>query len=400
MIVPIDYADPSQGTTAIALAKRAATGQKRGTLFVNPGGPGRSGILFLEYFPEVPALNAIYDIVGFDPRGVEQSDPLGCLDTAGEDALVAANLDPRHPEDLQQSIVLLREEGEACLRTNPRLARHVTTVETAKDLDVLRAVVGDDSLNYFGASYGTYLGATYATLFPERVGRLVLDGAVDPSLTPEQEALNAAKGFQTAFEAFADDCLAAPPCALGSSRDEIVTKVSDLITGLHAQPLKTDDPERPLTQWLGYLGIIAPLYAESVWPELNRALVLAFDGFGTALLDLADWLMARTADGYSTNAVDASFAISCLDYPLKPSGPPPAESEFLEASPVFGQMLYGASSGWLRRLADHADRARPGLLHPGRGPDPRRRHHPRSRHPVRQRSEARRAASDRGAPHP
>ena len=211
----------------------------------------------------MPALNAIYDIVGFDPRGVEQSDPLGCLDTAGEDALIAANLDPRHPEDLQQSIVLLREEGEACLRTNPRLARHVTTVETAKDLDVLRAVVGDDSLNYFGASYGTYLGATYAALFPERVGRLVLDGAVDPSLTPEQEALNAAEGFQTAFEAFADDCLAAPPCALGSSRDEIVTKVSDLITGLHAQPLKTDDPERPLTQSLGYLGIIAPLYAES-----------------------------------------------------------------------------------------------------------------------------------------
>ena len=350
MIVPIDYADPSQGTTAIALAKRAATGQKRGTLFVNPGGPGRSGIQYLEYFPEVPALNAIYDIVGFDPRGVGQSDPLGCLDAAGEDALIAANLDPRHPEDLQQSIVLLREEGEACLRTNPRLARHVTTVETAKDLDVLRAVVGDDSLNYFGASYGTYLGATYAALFPERVGRLVLDGAVDPSLTPEQEALNAAKGFQTAFEAFADDCLAAPPCALGSSRDEIVTKVSDLITGLHAQPLKTDDPERPLTQWLGYLGIIAPLYAESVWPELNRALVLAFDGFGTALLDLADWLMARTADGYSTNAVDASFAINCLDYPLKPSGPPPAESEFLEASPVFGQMLYGTAlagcDGW------------------------------------------------------
>ena len=90
MIVPIDYADPSQGTTAIALAKRAATGQKRGTLFVNPGGPGRSGIHYLlEYFPEVPALNAIYDIVGFDPRGVEQSDPLGCLDTAGEDALIA-----------------------------------------------------------------------------------------------------------------------------------------------------------------------------------------------------------------------------------------------------------------------------------------------------------------------
>ena len=188
VIVPIDYADPSQGTTAIALAKRAATGRKRGTLFVNPGGPGGSGIHYLHEYVDASELNATYDIVGFDPRGVGQSDPLGCLDTAGEDALIAANVDPRHPEDLQQSIVLLRQAGEACLRTNPRLARHVTSVETAKDLDVLRAVVGDDSLNYFGASYGTYLGATYAALFPERVGRLVLDGAYDPSLPLRRKA--------------------------------------------------------------------------------------------------------------------------------------------------------------------------------------------------------------------
>ena len=122
-----------------------------------------------------------------------------------------------------------------------------------------------------------------------------------------------------------------------------MSKVSDLITGLHAQPLKTDDPERPLTQWLGYLGIIAALYAESLWPELNRALVLAFGGYGTALRALADWLMGRTPDGYSTNATNANIAINCLDYPLKPSGTPPAESEFLEASPAFGQMLYGSA---------------------------------------------------------
>jgi pimeloyl-ACP methyl ester carboxylesterase len=342
-IVPIDYADPSAGTTTIALARQQATGEKIGTLFINPGGPGGSGVDFLGAFALLvsPEVSDAYDIVGFDPRGVGASDPLGCLDTEDLDTLLATDVDPDDPTSVEAYAALVEGQAEACLATNPQLAQHVTTVETAMDLDVLRALVGDDQLHYYGASYGTFLGATYAALFPEHAGRLVLDGAMDPSLSAAQTALRQAGGFQLAFDDYAADCVA-NECEVGGSVDKIEQQVIDLFATTQDSPLPTDDPDRPLTQALAFYGIAEPLYSQELWPVLTDALVAASDGDGTTLLALADEYNQRTPDGYATNLQQANSAINGLDCKIAPEPEStPTEDDFLAASPLFGAIVFG-----------------------------------------------------------
>ena len=343
--VPIDYDDPSAGTTTIAMSRSAATGDRQGSLFVNPGGPGGSGVDFTFSLIALgsPELSEAYDLIGFDPRGVGTSDPLGCLDTAGLDELLATDVDPDNQASVDAFGELVGAQGDACLATNPQLAQHVTTVETAKDLDVMRSLVGDEQLNYYGASYGTFLGATYAALFPEQVGRLVLDGAVDPSLSAIQQTLRQAGGFQLAFDDYLADCLA-NDCPLGSSADEVEAKVTELFATAAATPLPTDNPERPLTQTLAVYGIVAPLYAPDVWPVLTESLTAAFDGDGTLLLAAADQYTGRGPDEYFSNQAQAQTAITCLDAQI--AGEPdsaPTEDDFLAASPLFGAQFYGLS---------------------------------------------------------
>ncbi len=317
--VPIDYDDPSAGTTTINMSRLAATGDRQGSLFMNPGGPGGSGVDFNFSFAALgsPELGEAYDLIGFDPRRVGTSDPLGCLDTAGLDELIATVVDPEDQASVDAFGELVAEQGEACLATNPQLAQHVTTVETAKDLDVMRSLVGDEQLNYYGASYGTFLGATYAALFPEQVGRLVLDGAVDPSLSAFQQTLRQAGGFQLAFDDYLADCLA-NDCPLGSSADEIEAKVTDLFATAAATPLPTDNPDRPLTQTLALYGIVAPLYSQDIWPTLTESLTAAFDGDGTQLLFAADSYNDRGPDADFDNAAQAYTAITCLDAQIAP----------------------------------------------------------------------------------
>ena len=343
--VPIDYDDPSAGTTTINMSRLAATGDRQGSLFMNPGGPGGSGVDFNFSFGALgsPELGEVYDLIGFDPRGVGTSDPLGCLDTAGLDELIATVVDPEDQASVDAFGELIAEQGEACLATNPQLAQHVTTVETAKDLDVMRSLVGDEQLNYYGASYGTFLGATYAALFPEQVGRLVLDGAVDPSLSAFQQTLRQAGGFQLAFDDYVADCLA-NDCPLGSSADEIEAKVTDLFATAAATPLPTDNPDRPLTQTLALYGIVAPLYSQDIWPTLTESLTAAFDGDGTQLLFAADSYNDRGPDAYFDNAAQAYTAITCLDAQIAPEPDSvPTQDDFLAASPVFGTQFYGLS---------------------------------------------------------
>lgn len=341
--VPIDYSDPAAGTTTIALEKQSATGSKQGTLFINPGGPGGSGVEFLPAFSFLApgALGNAYDIIGFDPRGVGASDPLGCIDAEGLDELLAASLDAGDPAAVEQVRSLYADMAEGCLETNPQLAQHVTTVETARDLDVLRALVGEEQLDYYGASYGTYLGATYAALFPERVGRMVLDGAADPSLSQAEMRLVQGGGFQLAFEDYVADCLTAD-CPLGASLEEVEQKVADLLEATATEPLATDDPDRPLTQSFALYGITAPLYSQDQWPVLTEALVAAFGGDGSQLLAIADLDNQRTAEGYANNLTQVNAAINCLDTPLKPEpATTPTLDDFVAASPLFGRLVAG-----------------------------------------------------------
>ena len=316
--MPLDYADPTGETVSIALEKRVADGDRIGTIFVNPGGPGGSGVEFVEQVEQTfraPVLKR-YDIVGFDPRGVGISDPVDCYDTRGMDEFIGVDPSPDDDAEEQEAIAATEQFSAACLEETGDLLAHVSTIEVARDLDVLRGVVGDDTLTYYGASYGTTLGSTYAELFPDKAGRMVLDGATDPSLSVEESNKSQAAGFQRALEAYLDDCLAVQGCPFEGDRDVALDKVEAFLEGLDENPLPTDDPDRPLTESLGFFGIAVTLYDQESWQYLTQAFSEAFEGDGTTMLFLADFYFSRENGEFTDNSAEVIYAVNCLDNPL------------------------------------------------------------------------------------
>lgn len=341
--VPVDYAKPDGDTLVLKVRKSPAgdAGDKVGSLFINPGGPGGSGIDYLSTFTSGADDDILekYDVIGFDPRGVGTSTPLKCLDDGALDDFV--NLDP-DPDTAAEETAYgegSKTMGKACESNSGELAAHVSTVEVAKDLDVMRALVGDDELHYLGASYGTYIGSVYAELFPKKVGRLVLDGALDPTLDSKGLNLGQAKGFQTALVAYIKSCLDKSSCPLGTSEAAAQDKIKKFLDQLDATPLKTDDPERPLTQSLGFYAIALPLYSEQSWPVLTQIFQAAFDGNGGPMLRVADQYLSRTQSGYKDNSAQVIYAVNCLDKPESTTAADvkASEDEFTKISPVFGR---------------------------------------------------------------
>lgn len=306
--VPLDYETPSGDRITLALARRPATQQPRlGTLFVNPGGPGASGKAFL------PAFNAEglgqYDIVSWDPRGVGESAPVTCLQGKDADAYLDVDASPDTPAEMDALGAAQRTFAQACLRNSgEELLAHVSTQETARDLDLLRSALGDEKLTYFGYSYGTRIAAAYAELFPDKVGRLVFDAPVD--ISPEQ-AVPQTVGFDRALDHYAQWC-AATSCGLGTSSSAVVLRLRGFLDGLDSRPLKVGD--RRLTESLAATGLAAQLYGgRPAWPKLTASVRDALDGKGDALLAAVDSLNARRDDG-SYGSLFASFlAISCAD---------------------------------------------------------------------------------------
>ena len=348
--VPIDYDKPTDKTLRLRVEIRPADSPDPiGQLFINPGGPGGSGVEFLSAFAGGASKKVLdgYDIVGFDPRGVGDSTPLKCLSDKALDAF--ANVDP-DPDD-QAEITDLRqgtiELGNACRENSGELASHVSTLEAAKDIDVLRALLGQKKLDYYGASYGTQLGATYAQLFPAKVGRIVLDGAVDPSLDDAQQGLGQAEGFQRALTAYIADCIKKTACPLGTDPAAAQRKLSDFMQGLDQKPLKTNG-ERVVTEALGFYGIAVTLYARENWPALTSELTQAFKGDGTIMLSLADLYLGRQSDGsYKDNSNESIYAVRCLDSigsstvaEVKSSIP-----AYEKISPAFGRPLAWSALG-------------------------------------------------------
>ena len=213
VLAPLDYAKPDGTAITLALARRAATADQRmGTLFINPGGPGGSGTSYVAFFnPE--GLEG-YDIVGWDPRGVGYSTPVACMGSAELDRFYALDGTPDDQAEERVRTEAVQAFGRSCLERSGGLLQHVSTVETVKDLELLRGLVGDDKLNYFGSSYGTRIGATYAELYPQRVGRMVLDGSVNIS---GSDTISQTEGFERALNNFAHWC-AAQRCRLGAAR--------------------------------------------------------------------------------------------------------------------------------------------------------------------------------------
>ena len=350
LTVPLDYAHPDGRTIRLAILRVPAQDRSHriGQLVVDPGGPGVPATQYAAAGSMAfgTTVARYFGLVGMDPRGVGQSTPLQCLDTQQEDAFLNTDPSPDTPAEVAQVDAAIRKLGEACLAHDRGLTEHMSTVEAAKDMDVLRAALGEPKLDYHGASYGTFLGATYANLFPGHVGKMVLDGAIDPALSNEQFALGQAHGFQTALDAFVDYCIAGGSCPLGDSKQAALDRISAFLRQVDQHPLGTGT-DRPLTEALATSGIAYPLYARQLWPSLKDALRQALDhGDGSALLTLADTYNDRGPRGFQDNSTNALYAVNCIDHDdFVPSSQVPRYfPAFEKAAPTFARWFaYGLS---------------------------------------------------------
>ena len=315
--VPTDPAEPDGATTSIALARKQSTGsraQRIGSLLLNPGGPGGSGIEFLSNaalaFPK--DLTDRFDLVSFDPRGVGRSDPVLCLDDAAKDEQIAGDLTPDTPEE--QATATARETAlrDGCVTNNPDLVTHMSTADVAADLDRIRAAVGDDKLNYLGFSYGTAIGAVYASLHPDRVRAMVLDGSVSPGATPEEEALVQATGFERALQRFVDACNANPKCPLAP---DAAGAIAATRASLAQQPVEVSSPKgaRLLGPDQFDFGLGTALYDTSLWQSTAQAVKDIRTGGAERIFSLVDRQTGRKSDGTYDNSSDAQVMVNCSD---------------------------------------------------------------------------------------
>jgi len=343
--VPIDYTNLPLGTFDIAVIKYPALQplKKLGAIVVNPGGPGGSGVdyaLGAEYIFSPNILDR-YDIVGFDPRGVSRSAPIDCLDDKQTDAAYAEDTKPDSPAELEKAIKLAQDYVKTCQAKNPYIA-HYSTADAARDMDILRAALGEKRLNYMGKSYGTYLGTLYAQFFPNNVGKFVLDGAIDPNIGITEQNMTQAIGFDAALNAFIDDCFKQKDCVLPQPRSEAIASIKAIFQAAAAKPLPTQS-SRLATESLLVLGTASALYDnESGWPDLRKALKEAQEGRGDTFLRLADIYSGRDEKGhYSNNEYDSGIVIDCLDWrePRTVSQMTSDAQLFAERAPVFGPYL-------------------------------------------------------------
>jgi pimeloyl-ACP methyl ester carboxylesterase len=311
-----------------------------------------------------------FDIVGFDPRGTGASSPVDCLSDPDLDAYVAADPAPDTSAERADYLQDIDDFGAGCAEKSGAVAAHVSTVEAARDMDVIRAALGESTLDFFGASYGTKLGATYAELFSKKVGRFVLDGAVDPTLDKRDDTMQQAVGFETALTAYVENCVeTVDSCFLGDSVDEGLTRIQDFLDQVDAEPLPGSD-DRELTIGNAFYGIALPLYNRDYWILLSQGLKAGLDGDGSVLLQLSDLYAQRSSGGgYANNLMESLPTINCLDDPsaITTEQLPAAIADFEQASPTFGDVfawsLLGCS-GFKARASEkpptgHAEGAAP-----------------------------------------
>ena len=344
LLVPFDYARPGGPRFSLPVIKLPATdpAHRVGDLVVNPGGPGGSGVQYaLAARGEFPsAVLARFNIVGFDPRGVGGSEPaLSCMTGPELDTYLSTDEMPDNAAQLAAVVQQGKFYASRCEQNSRALLPYVGTQNAARDLDVLRAALGQSRLTYLGKSYGTYLGTWYAQLFPHRVRALVLDGAVDPDTPGLQSDAVQAEGFQTAFGSFAAWCRARSGCPLGQ---DAAGQLEALIVRANSRPLSQELGTGQVASGALLLnGVAAALYSKSTWPDLKDALVNAFNGDGTVLVQLANLLLERNADGTYANLVDANTAISCVDrpWPRSLASWQAAASAAERAAPLFGASI-------------------------------------------------------------
>jgi len=345
--VPLNYDDPNSRKVNIQVLKVHDTAQvkKVGDLLMNPGGPGASGLsLPLDLLSSLSdSIIDNFDLIGFDPRGVELSSPISCIDDNTKDQVNAADIDVRTPTGFAQAKAQQASIAAGCTaKYGPALADY-NTVFTAMDMDRIRQALGDAQLNYLGFSYGTELGAVYAHLYPTKIRVAVLDGAVDPTTDPITSFADQLQGFESAFDQFAADCKTRPACAaMGDPRQAVYS----LTAKANATPIRSSraGETRTATGGIALYAVLSALYSESEWPTLGGALISAQNGDSKGLFALADQYNERQDNGAYTNIQDANTTISCNDSPPGPTDDQVATTATAWATqyPMFG--VWAASS--------------------------------------------------------
>jgi pimeloyl-ACP methyl ester carboxylesterase len=349
LLVPFDYRRPAWRRFSLPVIKLPASDPARriGSLVINPGGPGGSGISYALQARRVvsAAARARFDVVGFDPRGVGGSVPaVHCLTGPQLDKYFATSDNPATKPQLAAVVAQAKLFARGCERRSGALLPYVGTRNAARDMDVLRAALGDAKLTYLGKSYGTYLGAWYAQLFPSHVRALVLDGAVNPDESGFSLNSVQAQGFEVALRSFTADCVRRPGCPLGNGTVSAgIARLQGLLHRTASKPLASQIAGQPANDAMLLNGVASALYSKSFWQYLRAGLSGAFAGNGTLMVALADALFERRANGQYSNLMDVNTAVNCIDRPWPRSlqAYSSAAAAAARAAPQFG-----ASNMW------------------------------------------------------
>ncbi|MGH3669606.1 MAG: alpha/beta hydrolase [Pseudonocardiaceae bacterium] len=351
--VPLDYAQPNGQTIKLGLLRRSASEPARriGSLVINPGGPGGSGMSTAASLVGQVAnteLGRRFDLVGFDPRGVGSSQPqVRCLTPAQRDAERLMDLDvDTSPAGVARTESQERTDDTECAsRTGTEMLAHIGTREVARDLDIIRSALGDPKLTYLGYSYGTHIGTSYAEDFPGNVRAMILDGAVDPAQDPVTALIDQARGFQQALNAFDTWCAARVDCALGQDSAQAVNAFHALVLPLITRPAPVSDG-RKLSYTDATIGTIQALYLPELWAPLNSGLQQLAQGQGDILMRLADLYYGREPDGTYSTEMDDFQAVSCVDNPpiTDPNLARNADARYRAAAPFLDTGLAPSSA--------------------------------------------------------
>lgn len=319
LTVPLDATHPGQGTISLALIRLPAGQASRriGSMLVNPGGPGVAGSELVLAADSVwpTSIRDRFDIVSWDPRGTGDSSPVDCVDNL--DATFSLDATPDSPAARQALVDAAKAFDAGCEARSGKLLAHISTVDTAGDMERIRVALGDERMTYFGFSYGSELGATYATLHPDRVRAMVLDGAISPDTDTVGTIRLQAKGAEVALDDFLADCSRRTSCAFHNGGDA-AGAYDRLMAALDARPIAASEApaSRPLVgQGVAAIAVTQALYSTDYWPNLAQALADAAQGDGAALLSLYDDYLERNDDGTWSNSLEDFEAISCLDDP-------------------------------------------------------------------------------------
>jgi pimeloyl-ACP methyl ester carboxylesterase len=376
LTVPLDYAHPDGATIEIAVFRAGATdpGHRIGSLVVNPGGPGASGIDFARVAAQIfpTSLRARFDLVGFDPRGVGQSAPIRCLTSSQLDAYTQEPAVPADAAQENQLVTAAQQLAQACKQRNGSELAHINTALAARDMDVLRAALGDSQLTYYGASYGTFMGALYAEQFPHQVRALVLDSALDPALGASRDDVQQAQSFERVLHQFFTWCAGLGDCPLGATPATVQARFVQLEGQVQRHPLPGSGA-RVVGGGPMLTAVASAMYLpEAGFPRLEQALGRAMSGDGSLLLAMSDDINGRDPSGRYSNLIESNIAISCVDRPH----PTAVESYATQAqqdgvaAPTFGAAepwselpcAYWPVSAQIQPHPIHADGAAPILV--------------------------------------